>query len=232
LRTPAFQRRPRETGPRPGHQDQAHVPVHEHAVPVPGRAAVGQGGAGGRGLRAAPSRRQLQPRGLSRADRSTKQGAKHMAWGESKAWLAGELNQGLYQDLLEDAAQLPGLQSKRKKVVHPEAMPCEMSRQGLLKHLQNEKMNTRMESVDAYMQLIPPGSRSGKHRHLAEECVYVLEGRGYDLHQDCDVEITDTYHWKAQDEVKRYEWEAGDVIYIPPNTIHQHFNADPDRPVR
>ena len=26
--------------------------------------------------------------------------------------------------------------------------------------------------------------------------------------------------------------EAGDVIYIPPNTIHQHFNADPDRPVR
>ena len=60
----------------------------------------------------------------------------------------------------------------------------------------------------------------------------MLEGRGYDLHQDCDVEITDTYHWKPQDEVKRYEWEAGDVIYIPPNTIHQHFNADPDRPVR
>jgi hypothetical protein len=22
------------------------------------------------------------------------------------------------------------------------------------------------------------------------------------------------------------------VIYIPPNTIHQHFNADADRPVR
>ena len=22
------------------------------------------------------------------------------------------------------------------------------------------------------------------------------------------------------------------MIYIPPNTIHQHFNADPDRPVR
>ena len=60
----------------------------------------------------------------------------------------------------------------------------------------------------------------------------MLEGRGYDLHQDCDVEITDTYHWKAQDEVQRFEWEAGDVIYIPPNTIHQHFNADPSRPVR
>jgi uncharacterized RmlC-like cupin family protein len=93
-------------------------------------------------------------------------------------------------------------------------------------------MNTRMETVDAYMQIIPPGSRSGKHRHLAEECLYVVEGRGYDLHQDCDVEITDTYHWKPQDQVKRYDWEAGDVIYIPPNTIHQHFNAAADKPVR
>jgi quercetin dioxygenase-like cupin family protein len=101
-----------------------------------------------------------------------------------------------------------------------------------LKHLLNEQMMTRMETVDAYMQIIPPGSRSGKHRHLAEECLYVLEGRGYDLHQDCDVEITDTYQWKPQAEVKRYEWEAGDVIYIPPCTIHQHFNADPGRPVR
>jgi quercetin dioxygenase-like cupin family protein len=155
-----------------------------------------------------------------------------MAWGESKVWMKGTANEKLYQGLLDDAAAAPVRNAKRKKVVHPNEMPWEMSRQGLLKHLLNEQMNTRMESVNAYMQIIPPGSRSGKHRHLAEECVYVLEGRGYDLHQDCDVEITDTYHWKAQDEVKRYEWEAGDVIYIPPNTIHQHFNADPDRPVR
>jgi quercetin dioxygenase-like cupin family protein len=155
-----------------------------------------------------------------------------MAWGESQTWLAGTDNQALYEELLTDAATAPARNGKRKKVVHPNEMPWEMSRQGLLKHLLNEQMNTRMESVDAYMQLIPPGSRSGKHRHLAEECVYVLEGKGYDLHQDCDVEITDTYHWKAQDEVQRFEWQAGDLIYIPPNTIHQHFNADPDRPVR
>jgi gentisate 1,2-dioxygenase len=82
------------------------------------------------------------------------------------------------------------------------------------------------------MQIIPPGSRSGKHRHLAEECLYVVEGRGYDQHQDCDVEITDTYAWKPQAEIKRYEWEAGDVIYIPPCTIHQHFNTDSKQPAR
>lgn len=155
-----------------------------------------------------------------------------MAWGESKAWLKGTASAKLYQGLLEDAKAAPVRNAKRKKLVHPEEMPWEMARQGLLKHLLNEQMNTRMETVDAYMQVIPPGSRSGRHRHLAEECLYVLEGRGYDQHQDCDVEITDTYHWTPQDEVKRYEWEAGDVIYIPPNTIHQHFNADPERPAR
>ena len=155
-----------------------------------------------------------------------------MAWGESKAWLKGTVNQTLYGGLLEEAAAAAAVNGKRKKVVHPEDMPWEMSRQGLLKHLINEKMNTRMETVDAYMLIIAPESRSGKHRHLAEECLYVLEGRGYDLHQDCDVEITDTYHWEPQAEVKRYEWEAGDVIYIPPNTIQQHFNADAERPVR
>ena len=155
-----------------------------------------------------------------------------MAWSESKAWLKGKTSGKLYQGMLDDVANAPARNAKRKKIVRPEEMVWEMSRQGLLKHLLNEGMNTRMETVDAYMQIIPGGSRSGRHRHLAEECLYVLEGRGYDLHQDCDVEITDTYHWIVQPEVKRYEWEAGDIIYIPPNTVHQHFNADPERPVR
>jgi len=155
-----------------------------------------------------------------------------MAWGEAKVWIDGTENQPLYQGLLDDAATAPERNAKRKKIVRPNEMPWEMSRQGLLKHLINEGMNTRMETVDAYMQIIPPGSKSGKHRHLAEECLYVLEGHGYDLHQDCDVEITDEYFWKPQDEIKKFEYEAGDVIYVPPNTIHQHFNADPDRPLR
>lgn len=155
-----------------------------------------------------------------------------MAWGETGAWMDGTANQALYQQLLDDAAEAPRRNARRRKIVNPADMPWEMARQGILKHLINERMNTRMETVDAYMQVIPPGSRSGKHRHLAEECLYVLEGRGYDLHQDCDVEITDDYHWKPQDEVKRFDWEAGDVVYVPPNTIHQHFNADPQRPAR
>lgn len=155
-----------------------------------------------------------------------------MAWDESSKWAQGALNEKFYQELLEDAETQPERNARRKKVVKPNEMPWEMSRQGLLKHLLNARMNTRIETVDAYMQFIPPGSCSGRHRHLAEECLYVVEGKGYDQHQDCDVEITDTYHWKPISDVQRFDWEAGDLIYVPPNTIHQHFNADPKRPAR
>jgi quercetin dioxygenase-like cupin family protein len=155
-----------------------------------------------------------------------------MGWDESKVWRQGTEARQLYREMLDDSAERPARDSKRRKIIKPEDMLWEMSRQGLLKHVLNEQMNTRIETIDAYMQVIPPGSRSGRHRHLAEECLYVLEGKGYDLHQDCDVEITDTYHWKPQEEIKKFTWEAGDVIYVPPNTIHQHLNSDPEKPAR
>jgi quercetin dioxygenase-like cupin family protein len=155
-----------------------------------------------------------------------------MPWQEAENWAAGKEQGTFYADTLKDAAERPIRDLARKKIITPEDMPWENAPQGLLKHLVNDSMNARVETVDVYMQIIPPGSKSGKHRHLAEEALYVLEGRGYDVHVDCDVEITDTYHWVPQTEERRFDWEAGDMIYIPPNTIHQHFNADPDRPAR
>ncbi|HXP93539.1 MAG TPA: cupin domain-containing protein [Candidatus Binatia bacterium] len=155
-----------------------------------------------------------------------------MPWDEYDSWAAGKAAGAFYAETLKDAAERPIRDAGRKKILTPDDMPWENSRQGLIKHLVNDKMNARVETVDVYMQIIPPGSRSGKHRHLAEECLYVVEGRGYDIHVDCDVEITDTYHWRPQDKEQRFEWEAGDMIYVPPNTIHQHFNADPERPAR
>jgi quercetin dioxygenase-like cupin family protein len=155
-----------------------------------------------------------------------------MPFQEAKVWAAGKNQAAFYAEALKDAAERPIRDAARKKIITPEEMPWEMAPQGLIKHLVNDKMNARVETVDIYMQIIPGGSRSGKHRQLAEECLYVLEGRGYDIHVDCDVEITDTYHWKPQDTEKRFEWEAGDLIYIPPNTISQHFNSDPSRPAR
>ena len=83
-----------------------------------------------------------------------------MAWAETAAWVAGSDNAPLYANLLQDAAEAPERNAGRRKILKPTDMPWEMSRQGLLKHLINEDLNTRMETVDAYMQIIPAGSRS------------------------------------------------------------------------
>lgn len=62
-----------------------------------------------------------------------------MAWDEAQTWLAGENNGRLYQNLLDDAAELPARNAKRAKIVHAHEMPWEMSRQGLLKHLLTDR---------------------------------------------------------------------------------------------
>jgi quercetin dioxygenase-like cupin family protein len=155
-------------------------------------------------------------------------------WGEYGVWLQGEATGTYYADLLDDATTKPQRDAQRKKILKAAELPWENSPHGLLKHIVNESMGTRAETVDAYMQIIPPGSRSGRHRQLAEQAFYVLEGRGYDVHVDCDLDLPggEKYVWVPQREEKRFEWEAGDVVYVPPNTISQHFNADPHRPAR
>ncbi len=154
---------------------------------------------------------------------------RHEEWDR---WSRGKRTARYYQERLKEARTAPAQAGKLKKVVKPEEMPWEQSRHGRIKHLVNEKMPVRIKSVDAYIQEIPPGSRSGKHRHMAEEVLVILEGRGYDLHWDVDVTIGDRYDWKVAREPQRFDWEAGDIVYIPPNTVHQHFNADAARPAR
>jgi len=155
-------------------------------------------------------------------------------WGEYRAWLQGGETGEYYEHLLEDATTAPQRNSARAKVIKPTQQPWENSPQGLIKHLVNEEMNARIDTVDAYMLVIPPGSKSGKIRQLAEQGIYVMEGRGYDLHVDCDLGFIgeEKYSWIPQERTQRFDWEAGDVVYVPPNTISQHFNADPERIAR
>jgi gentisate 1,2-dioxygenase len=82
-----------------------------------------------------------------------------------------------------------------------------------------------------YQQYLEVGGHSGKHRHMTEELLYVIEGEGYDLHWDpqfhCDVEI----EWSWAEEPKRFDWKPGDFVYIPAWAIHQHFQRG-DGPAR
>jgi quercetin dioxygenase-like cupin family protein len=137
-----------------------------------------------------------------------------------------------YEEKLREREKQIEKNRQKKKIIKPESMPWEKLRHGILKHLFNERMDIPIESIDAYMQFIPPGSRSGKHRHMSEEYIFVLEGKGYDLHWDVDFELGEKYYWKVDEKPSRWEWEQGDSIYIPPNTVHQHFNSDPEKPAR
>jgi gentisate 1,2-dioxygenase len=111
-------------------------------------------------------------------------------------------------------------------------MPMERSPDGLIKHIVHEKMNTKECCVDIYMQFLEAGKASGKHRHLSEEVFYVVEGRGYDLHWDVRFDCKEEFVWEWDEEPKRFDWQQGDFVYIPPYCAHQHFNADPEKEAR
>ena len=138
---------------------------------------------------------------------------------------AGSANCNFRSDAIAQSAQFRQLYEAMKNVVHAEDMPFEHSPDGLLKHLCHEKLNTRECCIEAYMQFLPAGARSGKHRHMWEEVVFVAEGSGYDLHWDLKFDCLDAFKWDWEEEPKRFEWTRGDFIYLPPFTTHQHFNA-------
>ena len=155
-----------------------------------------------------------------------------MIYKENEGYARGQLKANFYDERIKWAEEKQKSLEAKRKVIKAQDMPWEISREGKLKHVVNEKMDTRMTTLDVYIQEIPPGSRSGKHRHMSEETFYVLEGKGYDIHQDPDVQIGDIYSWEPKEETRRFDWDTGDLVYIPPMVVHQHFNADAEKQAR
>ena len=75
--------------------------------------------------------------------------------------------------------------------------------------------NGTSQSLYAHMVVVAPGGISQKHGHVNGACFYILDGKGYDVHDG-----------------QRVDWKAGDVAIVPNATVHQHFNSDPQRPAR
>ena len=73
----------------------------------------------------------------------------------------------------------------------------------------------RMQSIQAHMVDLVPGGRSQKHGHMNEAVFYILDGKGYDIHDG-----------------ERYDYEAGDIVVVRNGCVHQHFNANPDKPLK
>jgi len=137
-----------------------------------------------------------------------------------------------YAEGLEESANFRAEYKTRLNVVKAADMPFEDSPDGRLRHIIHEKLDTMECCIDAYMQFLAPGKASGKHRHMAEEVFFVVEGSGYDLHWDVVFDCREAFIWDWRKEPRRFEWKKGDFVYIPPYSIHQHFNSDPDNEAR
>lgn len=68
-------------------------------------------------------------------------------------------------------------------------------------------------SSDCYVCEIPPGKSIAPQRHLYEETIFVLGGRG------------STSVWDDAGESLTFEWKAGALFAVPINSLHQHFNG-------
>jgi uncharacterized RmlC-like cupin family protein len=129
-----------------------------------------------------------------------------------------------YAQALEASRQFRREYRERKNVVKAHEMPMERTADGLVKHIINESMNTKECCIDIYMQFIPPQGATGTSRHLSEEVAFVVEGSGHDLHYDVRFRCEDEFIWEWDTRPKRFDWEPGDFIYIPPYCAHKRFN--------
>lgn len=100
-------------------------------------------------------------------------------------------------------------------VVKGGSAPWENTRMGRQKWLVHPGVHCGIRINDVFVQELPPGGCSGKHRHASEEVHLILEGKGHDIQDG-----------------SRYDWEKEDVVCIPVDVVHQHFNADPSKPAR
>lgn len=135
-----------------------------------------------------------------------------------------------YQQALKEVLREKARLAKVPDVIPSETMSREDSPQGRILHLLNHKMGTKARGVELYLQEIPAGGRSGKHRHMSEELVFVLSGKGHDLHWDVEVTMSERVEWKIDEKPRRFDWEEGDAVLIPVNTVHKHFNDDAEKP--
>jgi gentisate 1,2-dioxygenase len=116
-----------------------------------------------------------------------------------------------YDWFLARLAEENRIEREAPRVIRGTDCSWESTRQGKLKFYISRWTEVAAAALDLMMQEIRPGEHSGEHRHIFEELLLVVKGRGYDLHEGT-----------------RHPWEAGDLICIPPMISHQHVNDGTD----
>lgn len=113
-------------------------------------------------------------------------------------------------NLTDELRRLRSLPRVRKaKELHFSAGPQAFTRN----YVQPEDGLT--QTFHIHLEEYGPGAKSQKHGHVNEAAFYILDGAGYEIH----------------DEV-RYDWTAGCIAIVHNNCVHQHFNANAVKPAR
>ena len=63
------------------------------------------------------------------------------------------------------------------------------------------------QNLQIHFVEIPAGKSNHGHGHQNEAVFYILQGKGYEIHDD-----------------RRYDWEKGDLVVVHVDSVHRHFN--------
>jgi quercetin dioxygenase-like cupin family protein len=128
----------------------------------------------------------------------------------------------------QDWSQLwtPGVQNRRKVVKHADTK-WEDTPLGRVRVMSSpETDDVRTFSTDVFELEIPAGGKSGRRWQMGDEVLYALSGSGYCLQWEVQAEIEKQYYARIALEPRRYDFTAGDTIYVPQNTVAQFFSAE------
>lgn len=120
----------------------------------------------------------------------------------------------LYQEQIRFSTKEEKRRRAGKVLVKGKSLKFTSTPMGRLAYVVDPRLGFQVRVISTLMAEIPPGKRSGCHRHLYEEINYVMSGSGHSIIDD-----------------QRYDWKAGDALSIPVFAWHQHFNSGKD-PVR
>ena len=120
-----------------------------------------------------------------------------------------------YESLLDFHGDEGSKRKESRLIFKKEEVKLHLSRQGASCTLVDPSLGFSSRSIKCFMQVIPPGRKSGQHRHREEAIVHIVSGNGYSIVDG-----------------KKYHWKAGDTLCVPVWAWHQHFNDDPEKPVR
>jgi mannose-6-phosphate isomerase-like protein (cupin superfamily) len=112
--------------------------------------------------------------------------------------------EGTYGELVRELFSQP-------RVYPSKALKWKGGPQNFGKKIINPQAVKVAQSVEAHIEAVAPGGKTQNHGHMNSAVFYVLNGRGYDIHDG-----------------RRIEYEAGDALIVENACVHQHFNRDPD----